>query len=40
MKITKHLDFEIDNGGLWLKLLSGFVEPAGEDGSAMMVVVW
>lgn len=38
--ITKHLDFELKNGGLWPKLLSGFVEPAGEDGSAMMVVWW
>lgn len=38
MMITKHLDFELENGGLWPKLLSGFVEPVGEDGSAMMVV--
>lgn len=38
MMRTKHLDFELENGGLWPKLLSGFVEPVGEDGSAMMVV--
>lgn len=38
MMITKHLDFELENGGLWPKLLGGFVEPVGEDGSTMMVV--